>query len=342
MASVTATRDRAKEIVAFPEAGGSEGKGVHPSSAAAIGPGSEDHVSEMMGWLRLTAVESAAVVLDDGGEEAPLHSKWVVVGKVLSPTKLHISTIAAALRPAWGNPRGLLFNPVGDNMFVAEFGSRADKERVKDGPPWVVGKHVVLLQEFNVDLKPQDMIFNCLKLWARIMNLPFGYMNKKWSSVIAKPLGVEGSVPVVDCDSTGRCWGNFMRVKVVVDTDKPLLRGVTIFSQRRNLADWFDVQYEQLPHYCFSCGLLGHSSIECKTPGVGEMMVNSRIPVIGCVPLMIGRRRYKVPDQRVTPLLRTGADRLKLLVSDLDRMGQVEAARKRISQMGRMRKSPRP
>jgi hypothetical protein len=58
----------------------------------------------MMGRLRLTAAESAAVVLDDMGDEAPIYSKWALVGKVLSPSTLHISMIASVLRPAWGNP----------------------------------------------------------------------------------------------------------------------------------------------------------------------------------------------------------------------------------------------
>jgi hypothetical protein len=213
------------------------------------------------------AAESAAVVLDDGGDDFPTHSEWSIVGKVLSPMKLHISMISSALRPAWGNPRSLLFNPAGDNTFVAEFGTRADQERVMDGPPWVVGRHAVLLQDFNIDQKPHDMTFNRLKNWARIINPPFGYMNKKWGAVIAKSIGVEGSVPVVDCDATGRCWGSYMRARVEVDTDKPLMRGVTVFSQRQNVTEWFDVQYEQLPHFCFVCGILGHSSLECKNPG---------------------------------------------------------------------------
>ncbi|KAM0921704.1 hypothetical protein ACQ4PT_006652 [Festuca glaucescens] len=191
----------------------------------------------MMGRFRLTAAESAAVVLEDGADDFMVHSKWALVGKVLAPNPLHISTIAAALRPAWGNPRGLVFNPA------------------------------VLLREFDVDQKPSDMCFNNLKVWARIMNFPFGYMHKRWGAVIARSLGIEGSVPVVDCDGTGRCWGGFMRVRVEVDVDKPLLWGVTVFSQRRNLTDWFDVQYENLPLYCFSCGIFGHSSTECKNPG---------------------------------------------------------------------------
>ncbi|CAM0881011.1 unnamed protein product [Alopecurus aequalis] len=247
--------------------GGSTGGADLASSSEAEAAGSEVHVSEMMGRLRLTAAEAAAVVLDEGVEDVVVHSQWALVGKVLAPNKLHISTIAAALRPAWGNPRGLYLNPAGDNLFVAEFGTKADKTRVLDGPPWVVGKHAVLLREFNADLRPKDMIFNAMKIWARIINLPFGYMHKKCGAMIAGSLGIEGSTPVVDCDNTGRCWGSFMRVRVEVDVDKPLMRGVTVFSQRRNATEWFDVQYEHIPHYCFSCGIVGHSSIECKNPG---------------------------------------------------------------------------
>jgi hypothetical protein len=214
----------------------------------------------------LTAAEAAAVVLEDDADGVSVYSAWALVGKVLSPTILHISTISAALRPAWGNPRGLVLNPAGDNLFVAKFATKADKDRVVDGPPWVVGKRAVLLQDFNVDLKPRDMTFRSLKIWARIINLPFGYMHKRWGAKIAESLCIEGSVPVVDCDSTGRCWGSYMRVRVEVDVDKPLMRGVTIFSQRRNLNEWYEVQYEYLPHYCFACGFLGHSSLECKDP----------------------------------------------------------------------------
>ncbi|KAM0874572.1 hypothetical protein ACQ4PT_037340 [Festuca glaucescens] len=221
----------------------------------------------MMGRLRLTAAKVAAVVLDDGADDSSVHSKWALIGKVRSPNTLHISTISSALRPAWGNPRGLLLNPAGDNLFVAEFGTKTDKDRVVAGPPWVVGKDAVLLRDFDVDLKPRDMIFNKMKVWARIINLPFGYMHKRLGATIAGSIGIGESVPEVDCDDTRRCWGRYMRVRVEVDVDKPLMRGVTVYSQRRRATDWFEVQYENLPLYCFSCGIIGHSSIECQNPG---------------------------------------------------------------------------
>ncbi|KAM0898591.1 hypothetical protein ACQ4PT_021853 [Festuca glaucescens] len=249
------------------EAGKPSRTEIPASPPMAGATGSEDHVSDMMGRLRLTHAETEAVVLDDGIDDISVHSKWALVGKVLSPSTLHISTISAALRPAWGNPRGLLLNPAGDNTFVEEFGTKADMDRVLDGPPWVVGKRAVLLQGFDTDLKPQDMIFNKLWLWVRIINLPFGYMHQKWGKTIARSFCSDGCVPVVDCAADGRCWGSYMRVRVEVDVDKPLRRGVTVFSQRRKMTDWFNLQYEDLPHFCFSCGILGHTSTECKYPG---------------------------------------------------------------------------
>jgi hypothetical protein len=29
---------------------------------------------------------------------------------------------------------------------------------------------------------------------------------------------------------------------------------------------WYDIQYEFLPYFCFSWGLLGHSFVTCPTP----------------------------------------------------------------------------
>jgi hypothetical protein len=73
-----------------------------------------------------------------------------------------------------------------------------------------------------VDIRPRDMVFNGLKVWARIINLPFGYMHKRWGAMTAGSQGMEVIVPSVDCDDTGRCRGSYMCVRVEVDVNKPL------------------------------------------------------------------------------------------------------------------------
>jgi hypothetical protein len=100
-----------------------------------------------MGKLGITEEEATPLVIDDRDEEA--EQKWMLAGKVLYRHVFHIHTISSALRPAWGNPKGLVFRSVGENKFVAEFATQRDRDRVRDGSPWHVSKNAVILSEFE-------------------------------------------------------------------------------------------------------------------------------------------------------------------------------------------------
>ena len=62
-----------------------------------------------MGKFDLTEEEATPLVIND--LEEGVQEKWLIAGKVLHRKILHIQTNANALRPAWGNPRGLTFKP---------------------------------------------------------------------------------------------------------------------------------------------------------------------------------------------------------------------------------------
>ncbi|KAK3121518.1 hypothetical protein QOZ80_8BG0655120 [Eleusine coracana subsp. coracana] len=102
-----------------------------------------------------------------------------------------------------------------------------------------------------------------MAVWVRIHDLPFGLMNDKWGWELAKKVG---DVMKIEVDAQGRAWGPYLRAKVQIDLSKPLLRCVTIFSEKRQTFVQFEVRYEKLPSYLYSCGLIGHSSIVCPTP----------------------------------------------------------------------------
>jgi hypothetical protein len=241
-------------------------KGKEAAAAAAggarVGSSSGDHVEKMMARLRLTAAESKAVVVDDVDDLGLVDPDRAFVGKVLAPNTLHIQTISAAMRPAWGNSKGLLLNPAGDNLFIAEFGSKGDRDRVMEGSPWVVGRHAVLMKKFDVEVLPQQVVFERLAIWARILLLPNRLMNSERGKVIAEPIGL---VKRVEADSLGRCWGGYMRLRVEVKVDEPLMRVVIVYSSRLQTTESYAVQYEHLPIYCHSCGLIGHSTLACAT-----------------------------------------------------------------------------
>lgn len=65
-----------------------------------------------------------------------------------------------------------------------------------------------------------------------------------------------------------RDWGNqegstFMRIRVRVDTLKPLCRGRKIRSEEGEIG-WIRFKYEQLPIICYWCGRISHSDKDCE------------------------------------------------------------------------------
>ncbi|KAE8788264.1 hypothetical protein D1007_37659 [Hordeum vulgare] len=242
---------------------GAKNKGVVGAGDRAQSSASGAGVENLMAHLRLTTAESTAVIIDDVDDLEMVDPNQAFVGKVMSSNVLHIETIKSAMRPAWGNPRGLNFNSVGDNLFVVEFGSQADRDRVMEGSPWRVGKHAVLLKFFDADISPVDVVFDRLAIWARITKLPTRLMRAARGIEIAKPIG---NVMRVETDDLGHCWGLYMRIRVEVDVQKPLLCYVTVILSRLQSSATYEVKYERLPLYCFSCGLLGHSALGCANP----------------------------------------------------------------------------
>lgn len=85
------------------------GQAADQGKKARVAPGSPGaaraHLEEALGKLGITDEEATPLVIDDREDEAP--TKWLLAGKVLHRNLLHIQTISNALRPAWGNPRGL-------------------------------------------------------------------------------------------------------------------------------------------------------------------------------------------------------------------------------------------
>jgi hypothetical protein len=146
-------------------------------------------------------------------------------------------------------------------MFVADFDSQRDRDRVKAGSPWHVSHNAVIIEEFVDHMQPSELKFDKLQVWARVMNLPFNLRDDLWTKAIARR--IDKNATSVHIDPVG----GYLRARVTIDVNKPLRRGLLIDSAKRNRTDWYEIQYEQIPHFCFSCGRLGHADMVCPTPG---------------------------------------------------------------------------
>ncbi|KAE8808970.1 hypothetical protein D1007_14391 [Hordeum vulgare] len=96
---------------------------VAPHAAARnnpqVGFDARKKLEEALGKLDISEEEATPLVLDNRVEAGPL--KCILASKVLHQNQFHIQTITNALRPTWGNLRGLLFRSAGIDLFVAEF-----------------------------------------------------------------------------------------------------------------------------------------------------------------------------------------------------------------------------
>lgn len=53
---------------------------------------------------------------------------------------------------------------------------------------------------------------------------------------------------------------------MAIEIGKPLKGGVLLRINKSEEPRWFPAQYKKLPFYCFGCGVIGHSEIECLHP----------------------------------------------------------------------------
>ncbi|CAN6286224.1 unnamed protein product [Urochloa humidicola] len=246
--------------------GGSDGGADDRAPGRAV---PDPSVAELLQKLHLTADEGEVADFSDAEEEGMAATvEWALLGKVISPMALHANTIRAAMTPAWGNPYGLKIRSIGekgDNLFVAEFGCKADMDRVRAGTPWIAGKHAVILKEYDEKLKPSEIRFDRMEIWVRILNLPLGWMNQQRG---IRAMQLLGDVKKMDVDNDGKASGAFLRARVSIALDKPIKRGVLLRMSKVGDLEWFDAQYEKLPFLCFSCGLLGHGGMGCDKPAL--------------------------------------------------------------------------
>lgn len=189
----------------------------------------DPNVAEMLKKLNLTEEEGEFVVFSDDEDEGNTTSPvWALVGKALAPSALHQSTITGALKPVWGNPFGIKIRSIGekgDNLFVAEFGCKEDKERILAASPWVFGKFAVILCEYDDKLKPSEIRFDRMEILVRLIDLPLGWMNQQRG---VRAMRLLGEVVKMDVDKDGKASGPFLRARVAIEINKPIKRGVLL------------------------------------------------------------------------------------------------------------------
>ncbi|XP_030924789.1 uncharacterized protein LOC115951782 [Quercus lobata] len=242
-------------------------------------------------WQKLKVTEEEEESVNLGSEcskAANERGKNCLVMKVLSRRGVILDALRKNVRMLWKPNKSIGISMIEEEMFLVEFDDERDKRRVLEMSPWHYEKQLVLLQDFDGDQDPKDIVFKWSPFWVQMYNLPLKHRTRETGIAIEASLG---EVLEVDVADSGVQWGKCLRVRVKIDVSRKLIRGRKI-NVDEGVARWVLFKYERLPNFCYRCGLLEHDLKDCtqkeeldKTRKIGELQygawmrgVQGRIP----------------------------------------------------------------
>lgn len=142
------------------------------------------------------------------------------------------------------------------NTYVFQFKSLEEKIQVFNIGPWNFNNSLITIKEPIGVGDFSKMSFNFTNFWVQFHNLPMVYMTKEvgWF-----PRCQIGEVVDIDVGATGDGLGKFLTVRIKLDISKPLEKVLKFaYVETSDLIPIF-ITYEQLPKFCYFCGIIGHS-----------------------------------------------------------------------------------
>ncbi|XVF64705.1 hypothetical protein PTKIN_Ptkin09bG0188900 [Pterospermum kingtungense] len=88
-----------------------------------------------------------------------------------------------------------------------------------------------MFQDFNGDWRPGEYVFERAAFWVRIYNLPLGMRTMSVGESIGKRIG---RLIIMDKGLEGGGWTSFLRLRVEINTKKPLSRVVKLQGAGQN------------------------------------------------------------------------------------------------------------
>lgn len=168
-------------------------------------------MENMMKRMNLSAAECKSVKVGATGSSKEGEKMVQAVGKVLAERLVNVDGLVQALGRIWCPMKGVTCKDLGENHFLFTFHQASRKRRALEDGPWMFGKDLVIMVEFDESKTLEDMCFVFIPIWVRVSKLPFGVMNK----VVGEAIGGEmGEFMEMDKEEDGSAVGRYLRIKI--------------------------------------------------------------------------------------------------------------------------------
>ncbi|BFG20581.1 hypothetical protein CerSpe_068550 [Prunus speciosa] len=210
--------------------------------------------------LRLSDKERGGLRIEDGECIDVLKgSQYTLVARVFTHKAVHREGFVGVFSRLWRGEDGVSIKEIGPRTFLIRFMNLRDKLRVLDMEPWTYRDNLVLMAETLPGIDAREVDLTTAVFWVQIHGVPLLNM----TTAVARKIGsLIGHVLELDQVDGVECIGRFLRVRLRMEVEQPLMRGSFIDFPDEG-SQWVTFKYEFLPEYCFICGCMGHPSRSC-------------------------------------------------------------------------------
>jgi hypothetical protein len=201
--------------------------------------------------------------------------KTSLIGKILSDKPILKPILQNTLQGIWGNPKGFTITETEGGLFHITMDSESDLQRAVKGNPWTIRNCWFVVHQWDRKISPNNMDFKHVQVWIQLWNLPIHCKTVNMGKHLGTQLGKVEDTGLYDYPQKAR----IVKIKVSLNVEEPIRPGLFIGNTTDGIT-WVDFRYENLPMFCFGCGLVGHSEDKCNnnTTPLPEGAVNPRGP----------------------------------------------------------------
>jgi hypothetical protein len=198
-----------------------------------------------------------------------------LIGKILSNKTILKPVLYNTLQGIWGNPKGLVITEIEGGFFHITMDLEKDIQRALKGNPWMVRNSWFMVHLWDRQINPSNIDFQHAPAWIQIWGLPIHCKTVTMGKHLGSQLGKVEDAAIYDYPQKAR----IIKIKVCINIEEPIKPGMFIGNTRDEI-NWVDFRYENLPMFCFNCGLVGHNEDKCENPTqfIPEGGVNPRGP----------------------------------------------------------------
>lgn len=210
---------------------------------------------EEEGGIEIEASEVLANNLQNQGFDA----KLCIVGRFITEGRTDFEALQQTLDVLWKPGRGVYMKEIDSNLYLFQFYHELDVKRVMEGCPWSFNRRALVMSRLQEGHNPRSVELNHIELWVQVHDLKAGLMSEKILQGIENYVGSF----VQSCQSNFvGVWREFMRIRVKLNLAKPLKRRMKI-KMAGDEWFWANFKYENVPSFCFMCGIIGHTEKFC-------------------------------------------------------------------------------